>query len=343
MNAPSAPVPEVAVIVPVHNDAATLPNCLHAILRDSAPGWELVVVDDSSTDGSGEAARRLGARVVRLPKNSGVSAARNTGAKSTTASILIFVDADIVPEPGALSALVEALRSHPEWLAVGAYPRPEDLGPDWSAHFVGLRSAWGYHWREGEEERLFSSIQSECGAMRRAVFLQLDGFSEKYGGVGMEEFKMAHDLERLGHGHYLIRSAAYRHYYKPLRNRCLVLLDRTARWVPLFFRRKRFESRGGFGTGDAALSCLLTFLALIGLAGAAFRPALASVSLGAWVLQALLERPFLLFAKKNYGPKMMLYSIPALQALQFSIGLGFIWGLVRLPFSPEARGDLKHG
>ncbi len=332
------PLLAAAVIIPVHNDAGTLAASLDAVLPDvRRENWELIVVDDASQDDSSRVARERGARVLRLEENRGVAGARNAGAAAVRADILIFVDADIMPSPGSLTAMVRTLCERPEVHAVGAYPLPGNLNSSWSSHFVGLRSAWGYGWREGETERSFSSIQSECGAIRRSVFEELGGFSERYSGVGMEEFQMAHDLEARGYGHLLLRSASYRHHYKTLGQRCLVLFNRTARWVPLFVRRRRFESRGAFGTVAAAFSCLLTDLALAALAaGIFFRPAFV-LAPAAWLAQIGLEWNFFRFSSGQYGRLMPVYGFLALQAVHLAVTAGFIRGVVRAAFRPRTR------
>jgi len=322
--------PKVTVVIPVHNDARWLPRCLASVLADSRPrGWEVIVVDDASSDRSAVVAEEAEVRVVRLAQNRGVSASRNVGAREGAGEILVFVDSDIVPEPGCLAAMADVLEKRPEIHAVGAYPVPGDLSPDWSAHFVGLRSAWGYHWDEGETERPFSSIQSECGAIRREVFRELGGFTELHGGVGMEEFQMSHEMERRGYGHLLLRAAAYNHHYKKLFRRCRALLDRTARWVPLVLRRKKFESRGAVGTGDAACSAGLSFLAFLGLLAGFFLPVLWLVMAAAWLIQLAVEFRFLRFAGRVYGPGMAAYSFFALQLLNLAIGLGFLHGILK--------------
>jgi len=331
---------KVAVIAPVYNDSATLEICLQAIKTVTKfPNWELIVVDDASPDDSSQIAERFGARVIRLDQNSGVAAARNVGARATDADILIFVDADIIPQPGALETMVNTLQTRPEIHAVGAYPVPGDLSPQWSAHFVGLRSAWGYHWNEGETERPFSGVQSECGAIKREVFEALGGFSERHRGVGMEEFHMAHEMERRGFRHLLIRAASYQHHYKTLKRRCLTLFDRTARWVPLLLQRKKFESQGAVGTANAALSCLLTFVALVALIAAFFIPWMVVLAGLAWLIQLILEWGFLGFARKIYGWLMVFYALPALQMIHIAIGLGFIRGLARLIFGVKGYSD----
>lgn len=327
----NCPTPKVAIIIPVYNCGSTLEVCLPGIrLVSKLHNWELIVVDDASTDNSGHIAERFGAQVIKLSQNRGVASARNMGVKATNADILIFVDADIVPQPGTLEEMIKVLKLRSDVHAVGAYPLPIDLSTYWSSHFVGLRSAWGYQWKKGESERRFSCLQSECGAIRKAIFEELGGFSEQYRDVGMEEFKLGHNMEKHGYCNLLIRNAQYKHYYRTLRRRELNLIERTARWVPLFLQRRKFESPGAVGTLLATLSCLLTFIVTAGLISGIFIPWLWVFAGFIWIIQIIVEWSFLHFAYKIYGWPMVLYSLIALQTMHLSIGLGFAKGLVSL-------------
>ena len=98
---------EVSVIVPARNEARRLPGLLRA-LAASTPPFELVVVDDGSTDGTDELARVAGATVVRSePPNgwTGKAAACQRGADSARGEVLVFLDADTRPEPWFVRAL----------------------------------------------------------------------------------------------------------------------------------------------------------------------------------------------------------------------------------------------
>ena len=97
----------VSFIIPVRNDAARLRRCLDSIERNRAAfaDFEVVVVDNGSTDDTAEVASAAGARVLSLP-GLRVSELRNRGAAAATGSILAFVDADheLVPTWAASAA-----------------------------------------------------------------------------------------------------------------------------------------------------------------------------------------------------------------------------------------------
>ena len=106
----AAQQPDVSVIVPARNAAALLPRLFAALDRSTfADAWETILVDDASTDATADIAEEWGARVVRLPSQSGPAAARNAGLAAARAPLIAFTDADCEPSPEWLSALVGAL------------------------------------------------------------------------------------------------------------------------------------------------------------------------------------------------------------------------------------------
>lgn len=109
--------PDIAVVVPARNEASALPHLLPGLVAQLRPGDELVVVDDHSTDTTAEVAERLGAQVVRPPALPddwlGKPHACWTGARATTAPLLLFVDADVRPAPDLLDRVGLAVSQHP--------------------------------------------------------------------------------------------------------------------------------------------------------------------------------------------------------------------------------------
>ena len=107
------PEPLLTYIIPVYNTAAYLPRCLQSIIDQpiAADDYEVLVVDDGSTDGSGEVVERL-AKVypqVRLlvQRNAGVSAARNLALDNARGRYVAFVDSDDYLEDGAAAVLLD--------------------------------------------------------------------------------------------------------------------------------------------------------------------------------------------------------------------------------------------
>ncbi len=109
----------VSIIIPCYNYARFLPAAVASVLAQTFTDWELIIVDDGSTDATLPTARQLLARhsdrrmrVFQQP-NAGPAAARNTGAERATGTYLLFLDADDLLAPTLLDRAVETLRQQP--------------------------------------------------------------------------------------------------------------------------------------------------------------------------------------------------------------------------------------
>ena len=101
-----------AVIIPARNAARHAGRCLDAIQRDGGL-FEIIVVDDASSDATAAIAEAKGARVVRLPMQRGPGASRNAGVDVCEADIVIFVDADVEVAPTSLARMLGFLKKPP--------------------------------------------------------------------------------------------------------------------------------------------------------------------------------------------------------------------------------------
>ena len=108
--------PLVSVVIPNWNGAAHLPACLIALRAQTLRDFEVIVVDNASTDGSVE---RLGrdypeAQVIRLDRNYGFTGACNTGLRAARGEILTLLNNDTGAAPDWLAEVVAAFERHPE-------------------------------------------------------------------------------------------------------------------------------------------------------------------------------------------------------------------------------------
>ena len=107
------------MIIPVYNCADTIERAINSVLNQRFHSWEIVAVDDGSTDCSSNILEKYGDRIKILrQRNRGAAAARNTGAAVATGEYLAFLDADDEWLPGKLRACVDALDASPHAVAV---------------------------------------------------------------------------------------------------------------------------------------------------------------------------------------------------------------------------------
>ena len=104
----------ISVIIPCYNQAHFLYEVIESVLAQTHHDFEIIVVDDGSTDSTAEvAARYPDVRYVRQP-NRGVATARNTGLRESKGEYLVFLDADDHLLPAALEIGLNSLKAHPE-------------------------------------------------------------------------------------------------------------------------------------------------------------------------------------------------------------------------------------
>jgi glycosyltransferase involved in cell wall biosynthesis len=112
--------PSISAIIPAYNAEPFLARAIESVLGQTCPPMELIVVDDGSTDGTGDVARRFGDRVRFFhQENAGVSAARNLGIEKARGEWIAFLDADDWWEPERLAWQRAILEHRPGLMWVG--------------------------------------------------------------------------------------------------------------------------------------------------------------------------------------------------------------------------------
>jgi len=172
----------VSVIIPARNAATTLDAQLKAFSQQDFQGWwELIVVDNGSSDKTANVAKAWQTklpclRIINAPASRGLSGARNTGAAAARGNILLFCDADDVATSSWLRAMASAARTAD---VVGGYRDLYQLNTprirSWSPPFpAGLPIGLGY----------LPYAPGSCLGVRMEIFSSLGGFDESYASGG---------------------------------------------------------------------------------------------------------------------------------------------------------------
>jgi glycosyltransferase involved in cell wall biosynthesis len=285
----------LSIIVPVHNNARDLRDCVTALIDECGPDSEIIVVDDASTDESPSVAARLGARVLRLSKNSGPSVARNHGADHARGDVLFFVDADVIVAHGAVDRVRTVFAEDSTVAAVfGSYdatPRADGIVSRYRNllhHFVH---------QNGPAEA--STFWTGCGAIRRTVFHRVGGFDPL---SLIEDIELGHRLHRAGHRIRLDKALQGTHL-KRWSLRSMVHTDVTRRaipWARLTLERKELPATLNL-TWDQRLSAILVAVAGAALLLVGYRPELAAVTVTALAAVLILNRKLYYFFFQRGG------------------------------------------
>ena len=111
---------DLAIVIVSFNARSDLKECLGSLAaHPPAMSHEVIVVDNASADGSADAAREAGARVIALGRNAGFAAANNAGIRSTRGELILLLNSDTIVPPGAIDALAGRLRAVPDAAVAG--------------------------------------------------------------------------------------------------------------------------------------------------------------------------------------------------------------------------------
>lgn len=254
---------DLSVIVPVFNGGTSFRRCLDALLAAAPPSGEILIIDDGSTDASPAYARERGLRVMTTPTpKSGPAAARNLGASAVCGDILFFIDADVLIPPDAMTRVAAAF-DDPDLAALfGSYDDAPDA-PTFIAQYKNLL----HHYTHQTALEETTSFWAGCGAIRRAIFLEVGGFSTAYARPSIEDIELGYRLQRAGCRVKLLKSLQVKHL-KQWTFRSMLssdIFDRAIPWSDLLLRDRTLPRDLNLQTSNriSALLCWLLLASLI--------------------------------------------------------------------------------
>lgn len=323
--------PFISVIVPVYNGRAFLHQCLDAIFASDYPSFEVIVVDDCSTDGSADLSLKKGATVISTAKRSGPASARNLAAEKAGGELLMFIDADVVVTRDTLGKVAENFVRQPELSALFGSYDDEPAEQNFLSQYKNLQ----HHFVHQNSSREAFTFWSGLGAMRREVFLKFDGFdSQKFAVPSIEDIDLGFRLHTAGHRIILDRNIQAKHLKKweivsHLRTE---IFCRALPWSRLILESNGLKNDMNMKNSDR-LSAILVGISILLLPFIVWQPLLAIAAAGCIVALIILNRKILSFYAQKRGILFALMTIPWQMVYFLYSGAVFVmcWFLYKLP------------
>lgn len=262
--------PFFSIIIPVYNGGPQFRRCLEAIDQSSFDDWELIVVDDGSSDGSTALARRSGVRLIETGSQQGPAAARNYGARLARGQYLYFIDADCELHADTLANIAAHFNINPDLEALfGSY----DDAPG-APNFIAQYKNLFHHYVHQNSYQEASTFWTGCGAIKRQLFLTLGGFDvQRYRRPSIEDIDLGYRLKQSGGRIHLVKHVQVKHLKAWTLASLLKsdIFDRGIPWTRLLLRDRSFSADLNLQTHNR-VSVAAVYVLLGALLAAPFQP-----------------------------------------------------------------------
>ena len=184
-----------SVIIPAYNAGKTLPDTLVALKDQSVSNgeYEVIVVDDGSTDDTAALARCFGVNCISQP-NRGPATARNQGVRVARGEIILFTDADCVPDRDWIRQMTLPFRSERTVGVKGAYRTRQ---PEFAARFAQAEFEDRYDLLR--KVAAIDMVDTYSAAFRRGVFIKIGMFDESFPVANNEDTELSYRLCAAGY------------------------------------------------------------------------------------------------------------------------------------------------
>lgn len=316
----------LSVIIPNYNGGRTIGQCLEALYASSYDNFEVVIVDDCSSDGSSEIISRFPCRLIQLHARSGAARARNIGAQNSGGEVLFFIDSDCIVKRDTLSLVDRSVGVGGESVVGGTYTSlPED-----DCFFSTFQSVF-IHYSETKKERP-DYIASHAMAIGRDLFEKSGGFPEAFMPI-IEDVEFSHRLRRSGSALKMDPSILVSHFFdftfvKSLRN----AFRKSMYWTAYSLKNRDLLSDSGTASTELKTNVAAYFSLLFICALSLFfqRPVIFLGALPILGLNACINRNFFSELHKTKGlPFAFLSVLYYLLVYPLPVGAGSIAGVMK--------------
>lgn len=338
--------PYLSVVMPVRNGGARFMMALQALaLSDlSRHQWELVIVDDGSTDETASAAAQYADKLLRIrPAARGPGYARNRGFELTLGECVAFINADVMVATDTLRTAIMILTQHPE---LGAIYGSCDVSPLTSGFLSQYRSLVQryYHEKNADDACTFCSA---CGIMRSSVFERVGGYDEwHFSRRQLEDLELGQRIRSLGERIVPRPDLRATHLRKWTLRRMISteILDRAVPWMRLVKRELlRDPDRARPRRGAKNFKIALSWVAALSGALAWMQHSLLlwGMALGCVLGLLMTNGPQLAYFQRQRGVGFAVLSVPLDMLYYMIAGIGMACGwVVRQAFGEPTPGPV---
>ena len=204
-------MPKVSVVIPTYNRESFIEETIESVLNQTFKDFEIIVVDDGSTDNTKEKLKRFGTKIKLIEqKNSERAVSRNNGVKNSNSEYIAFLDSDDIWIKDKLEKQVNILNTRPN--VILAYGQCLRINEKSKPIKIAKRQLNGFSGRVYENLLLRNFITSPTPLVRREYFNKTSGFQSQY--IPYEDWEYWIRFSLMGDFHFIEEPVAYYRVHK---------------------------------------------------------------------------------------------------------------------------------
>jgi glycosyltransferase involved in cell wall biosynthesis len=249
---------KISIVIPNHNMAKSIGICLEAVFASDYPDFEVIVVDDCSTDNSIGIINKYPCRLISLKEHAGASKARNTGAASCSGEIIFFTDADCILQKDTLRLISDAMRESGDSVVIGGTYTVEPYDKDFFSRFQSV----SINYSETKYLENPDYIASHALAIDARTFRESGGFPEFLPMI--EDVELSHILRDSGQRLVMRPEILIQHIFtfslmRSLRN----AFKKSKYWTIYSLEKKVLASDSGCASSELKFNVLSNYISIL--------------------------------------------------------------------------------
>ncbi len=312
--------PKLSVIISLYNAEKEIGICLDSIFNSDWKDFEVIIVDDCSTDNSLKIAKKYPCRFFSLDKNGGPAKARNLGVSKSKADITLFLDSDTKVEKDSLRKIYETFIKKKDILAVIVLPAIDSLRKGHAPDYNALKNQYTLY----SANPYCDYFTTQMGAIRKKIFKKVGGFDERFKSPVIEDIEFGMKLSK--RKIFINKKVIIGHHFPFFGQIFKKYLKRAFLFTEVVKTKKRLNS--AHTTSRWMISVILALVNFILLLFSWLNPLIFFLFLFSFLLFFLFNIGLFKFAVQKRGALYLFETIFFEYVFSIAIGMGGVVGVI---------------
>jgi len=316
---------KISVIIAAYNAEKTIVNCILSLKKQVYPQFEIIVVNDGSTDNTKKILEKIKGIKIISQKNKGPGAARNLGAKKARGDILVFTDSDCEARDKFWLRNISSVFNKDNKIAAVASCYNGSVGKKFIEEYAFLELV--YRLKNMPHE--VSTAPSSNISCRKGIFIEIGGFPEQKKFIFAEDILFSYNMSRMGKIIWKKELGIYHKFRTTLHEYLKQQEGFTKSTIGLFLNYPNLLFNVTHHSITVYVEIFLTFILLLNLLASFFMSGFLILSFGLVFGIILLNVNFLIFLKKKRNYIFLIKSAFVIFARNIAYISGMFKGLLK--------------